>query len=141
MNFEFYTKIQLDIYFTARSPLIGHLNSSLEGITTVRAFKAQEVLKAEFDKHQDLYTSANYTSLISRSAFSFFMDFFSVSFTIYIIMKFLFTDAAGKVLINLLLKKISFFEFFSNQLWRCWINYYPNWRFNSDLSTWSYALV
>lgn len=91
----------LIVDFLARSPLIGHLNSSLEGITTIRAFKAQEVLKSEFDKHQDLYTSANYTSLISRGAFSFFMDFFSVSFTIYIIMKFMLMDASGKTLFNI----------------------------------------
>lgn len=82
--------------------MIGHLNSSLEGIATIRAFKAQDVLKSEYDKHQDLYTSANYTSLISRGAFSFFMDFFSVSFTIYIITKFILMDASGKIILNII---------------------------------------
>lgn len=73
--------------------MVGHLNSTIEGMTTIRAFKAQKILRNEFDKHQDLYTSAYYTSLCAKRAFAFYMDFFSVVFITFIVMRFLFVEA------------------------------------------------
>jgi len=37
---------------SARSPVFSHLNASLQGLTTIRAFGAQAVLEKEFDKLQ-----------------------------------------------------------------------------------------
>ncbi|CAG9817751.1 unnamed protein product [Phaedon cochleariae] len=83
-----------------RSPLVGHLNSSIEGLTTIRAFRAQNILRDEFDRHQDLYTSAHYTSMCSRTAFSFYMDFSACLYISFIISRFLLFEidtAAGDV--------------------------------------------
>ncbi|XP_051568184.1 ATP-binding cassette sub-family C member 4-like [Myxocyprinus asiaticus] len=43
---------------TTRSPVFSHLSSSLQGLWTIRAFKAQERFQQMFDAHQDLHSEA-----------------------------------------------------------------------------------
>ncbi|KAG9435895.1 multidrug resistance-associated protein lethal [Apis mellifera carnica] len=80
-----------------RSPVFAHLSATLEGLPTVRAFNAQEILTKEFDEHQDLHSSAWYIFISSSRAFAFWLDFFCVIYITLVTLSFLLLDtAAGK---------------------------------------------
>ncbi|XP_011647242.1 multidrug resistance-associated protein 4-like isoform X2 [Pogonomyrmex barbatus] len=40
----------------AKSPIFSHVNSTLSGLTTIRSTGAQEMIRKQFDEHQDLHT-------------------------------------------------------------------------------------
>nr|AKC34058.1 ABCC4-like protein [Spodoptera litura]AKC34900.1 ABCC4-like protein [Spodoptera litura] len=72
-----------------RSPVFSHLNASLQGITTIRAFGAQEALIREFDNHQDLHSSAWYLFIASSRAFGFWLDLVCVVYIAMVTLSFL----------------------------------------------------
>lgn len=72
--------------------MVGHINSSLEGLTTIRASEAENNIKNEFDRHHDLYSSAVLTLRLAKIGFDFFIDSFSALLTIVIVARFVFFD-------------------------------------------------
>ncbi|XP_043465526.1 ATP-binding cassette sub-family C member 4-like [Leptopilina heterotoma] len=72
-----------------RSPIFTHLNTTLNGLTTIRAFGVEEVLKHEFDKLQDFHTSSWFMFLTTSSAFGFSLDVFSFILTTLVTFSFL----------------------------------------------------
>ncbi|XP_030754743.1 probable multidrug resistance-associated protein lethal(2)03659 isoform X2 [Sitophilus oryzae] len=80
-----------------RSPLIGHINASLEGLSTVRAFEAQPLLKDEFDKHQNVALSSAYMETTAARAFGYALDSTGALFLVMVILAFLFMDTDNTV--------------------------------------------
>lgn len=76
-------------FFAARSPVFTHLNATLQGLTTIRAYGAQRTLIMEFDKHQDLHTSAWYMYIAASSAFGFALDMLCFVFVAFVTFSFL----------------------------------------------------
>ncbi|XP_034175482.2 putative multidrug resistance-associated protein lethal(2)03659 isoform X2 [Osmia lignaria lignaria] len=72
-----------------RSPVFGHLSATLQGLPTIRAFGAEEILTKEFDQHQDLHSSAWYVFIASSRAFAFWLDFFCVVYICLVTLSFL----------------------------------------------------
>lgn len=87
-----YSLCPLTHFVSARSPLVGHINATLEGLTTIRAFRAEELVTREFDKHQDNYTCAIFTSQLILTAFDFFMCMVTSLATVIVIVRFLFFE-------------------------------------------------
>ncbi|XP_034254797.1 multidrug resistance-associated protein 4-like isoform X2 [Thrips palmi] len=85
---KFYLKTSKDvkrIEGMVRSPVFSHLNVSLQGMVTIRAFGAQRLLKEEFDKHQDLHSGAWFMHLAGSSAFSFLLEFTTLCYNMIVL--------------------------------------------------------
>ncbi|KAI1899161.1 hypothetical protein AGOR_G00058700 [Albula goreensis] len=59
---------------TTRSPVFSHLSSSLQGLWTIRAFKAERRFQESFDAHQDLHSEAWFLFLTTSRWFAVRLD-------------------------------------------------------------------
>ncbi|KAJ8871777.1 hypothetical protein PR048_028117 [Dryococelus australis] len=74
---------------SARSPVFSHASATFNGLSTIRSARAQEMLRQEFDSHQDLHTSAWYLTIVMINAFGIWLDFVSNVFIGVVILNFL----------------------------------------------------
>ncbi|XP_053420105.1 ATP-binding cassette sub-family C member 4-like isoform X7 [Nycticebus coucang] len=65
-----------------RSPVFSHLSSSLQGLWTIRAYKAEERLQELFDAHQDLHSEAWFLFLTTSRWFAVRLDAICTIFVI-----------------------------------------------------------
>ncbi|XP_025833020.1 probable multidrug resistance-associated protein lethal(2)03659 [Agrilus planipennis] len=72
-----------------RSPVFTHLNASLQGLTTIRAFRAEEILRKEFDRHQNLHSASWYLFLACSRAFGYWLDLVCVLYIASVTFSFL----------------------------------------------------
>uniref|UniRef100_A0A8C8H1I1 Multidrug resistance-associated protein 4 n=1 Tax=Oncorhynchus tshawytscha TaxID=74940 RepID=A0A8C8H1I1_ONCTS len=59
---------------TTRSPVFSHLSSSLQGLWTIRAFRAEERFQNTFDTYQDLHTESWFLFLVTSRWFALRLD-------------------------------------------------------------------
>ena len=74
----------------ARSPILTHISQSLNGLTTIRAFGAQEIAQRQFDDHQDHHSSAFYLFIAASRGFGFWLDFICVFYVSFVTMSVVF---------------------------------------------------
>ncbi|XP_040575219.1 ATP-binding cassette sub-family C member 4 isoform X2 [Lepeophtheirus salmonis] len=80
-----------------RSPVFSQLASSLDGLTTIRSMKIENMLINEFDDLQDIHTSSYYSFLVVNRFFAFSGDILLSIFTASLVSLFIFyyRDASG----------------------------------------------
>ncbi|CAG2166187.1 unnamed protein product, partial [Oppiella nova] len=62
----------------SRSPVYSHVNTTLTGLTSIRAFGAQDVFERQFECHQNDNTSASFLLIVTARAFAFLMDWICI---------------------------------------------------------------
>lgn len=72
-----------------RSPVFSHVNATLQGLSTIRAFNASKILAAEFHEHQNYNTSCWYLSNAASRCFTLWLDTSAVLFNICVTYSFL----------------------------------------------------
>lgn len=72
-----------------KSPVFSHVNASIQGLTTIRAFKAEKVLIHEFDNHQDLHSSAYYLYIASSRTLGYWLDIMCLIYIASVTLSFL----------------------------------------------------
>lgn len=78
-----------------RSPVFSHLNASLQGLTSIRAFNAQEILIKEFDNYQDLHSSAWFAFISTSRAFGYWLDIVCIIYITLVTFSFLVLETAS----------------------------------------------
>lgn len=78
-----------------KSPVFAHINSTLQGVATIRSNGAEKILTTEFDKHQDIHSSAWFTYIATARAFGYWLDLICVIYIGIVAFSFLFMSNQG----------------------------------------------
>ncbi|XP_046746878.1 ATP-binding cassette sub-family C member 4-like isoform X1 [Diprion similis] len=78
----------------AKSPMFSHVSSTLDGLTTIRSrgAPAELMLKKEFDRLQDVHTSAWYLAIAGTSVLGLVLDLFSGALVACVCFSFILMD-------------------------------------------------
>ncbi|CAO1406085.1 unnamed protein product [Diamesa tonsa] len=75
-----------------KSPAFVHLAATLNGLSTIRCFNAEQILIKEFDQHQNLHTGTWYMYIAVSQAFGFGLDVLCIAFVFVVTFSFLWLD-------------------------------------------------
>ena len=89
-----------------KSPVFNQLSSSLNGLTTIRAFKAEELMVEEFHYIQNIHTSAFFTFISTDRWFAIHLDWIIVFYILICVLSFLMMPEGKAFFKNLLLMHI-----------------------------------
>lgn len=70
--------------------MFSHTNATLQGLSTIRAFKAEKALERDFNYHQNVNSSAWYATLTTNRAFAYWLDIVCVIYIAIVTMSFLY---------------------------------------------------
>lgn len=77
--------------------MFSHINSTLNGLSTIRAAQAEKSLIKEFDEHQNVHTSAWFLTIMCIVAFGLWLDIICVLFTAIITFGFVIATEYGYI--------------------------------------------
>ncbi|KAK1128362.1 hypothetical protein K0M31_002826 [Melipona bicolor] len=77
---------------TTRSPVFDHVGATLQGLATIRAFKAEKIVTEDFDNRQDLHTSTWFIFVSLSRAFGLYIEIFCLVYVAVIVIMFLVFD-------------------------------------------------
>lgn len=77
-----------------------HISATLNGLSTIRALNAQQILMDEFDNHQDTHSACWYMYMSMQAAFGLSLDFLCLIFISSILFVFVLFDT-GKMIIDI----------------------------------------
>ncbi|KAG5885794.1 hypothetical protein JTB14_031511 [Gonioctena quinquepunctata] len=80
-----------------KSPVFSHVNATLNGISTIRASRVEDIVIREFDDHQDTHTSASYLTIVCSSFFGLWLDIVCVVFTACVVFSFVLIYSVSSV--------------------------------------------
>lgn len=89
---KFHLYIFLFAISTGRSPIFTHTNATVNGLSTIRACKAQHIVAKEFDELQDINTSAWYIFAASSRALALWLETVCVVYMGVVLSIFLLVD-------------------------------------------------
>lgn len=72
-----------------------HFAATINGLSSVRAYKVEEMLKKQFDSRQDAYSACWLTYATTLSAFSFFIDILCLIFISCVIFYYMLFDTGA----------------------------------------------
>lgn len=91
-SIQIYSSILIIECHLALSPIYSHANATLQGLATIRAFRAFEVLQEEFYAHIDTNTGAWYQKSIFMRAFAFWLDLICLAYVSFVTLSFVVFD-------------------------------------------------
>lgn len=97
---------------TSRSPVFSHVNATIQGLSTVRAFSAQQILCREYYNYQDKNTGALYLFFATSRAFALWLDLICVTYIGVVTMSFLSVGKGEFVQLLKLIKKFYQYSFY-----------------------------
>lgn len=86
---DFTNNFNRNLFITAKSLVFHHLITSLNGLSTIRAYQVEKTLKQEFDDQQNRHNSAYYNFLACNATFGFWLDMLSVGYVAVVTFSFL----------------------------------------------------
>lgn len=72
------------MFVSVMSPIISHLNETMQGLITIRGLGAQNIAQDKFGQSLDKYTSSWYMMAVAFAAFGFYIEFVSFLFISFV---------------------------------------------------------